>query len=497
MRTSPTERKPLVVVLTGAGISIPIGIPAMHGMFKAFMNRAESGISVEDRNACRLFTDELGVPEDLEEFLVAANAVTEFDSTSLSRLIERSISSRKQAKVIQEYRSRFSHHVGSAENLRSRILEFMARKCFQFDRDLATALFGGVVTSLAKKGYPVYTTNYDFSFEHVAIENHIPINDNFTNVRQRNLWNPSIDFSVGNALTLVKLHGSVTWYVSDDGQIEKIYSNTDINPIGKPIDRIVIAPTRFKDIYAQHFFALYSHFLTNLATAGVLIITGHSLRDDYLRAAIIERVRKRRFHLVVIGPSFPETLPAELAPARLGTVGEVTHVPFKFEEFSDELGSILSSVEPDQIATACAEVVQHRRSRKTKIAIKGKIGRLKVNTNMSFTATVDGYLERNQKPASIRVWVAATYNAADGTTRNQVSEQFLEDSHITIGQGLSGLLREEVPINFTVPEYSDWVGRATKVSLHVAIMRNNVQKPSAAKESDILAADNRVLAYVG
>ena len=37
-----SEHKPMpvypeVLVLTGAGISIPIGIPAMHGMFTAFM----------------------------------------------------------------------------------------------------------------------------------------------------------------------------------------------------------------------------------------------------------------------------------------------------------------------------------------------------------------------------------------------------------------------------------------------------------------------------
>jgi hypothetical protein len=497
MSTRSSHKNPDVIVLTGAGISIPIGIPAMQGMFKAFLKRSESGISPEERQACQLFTEELGVAEDLEEFLVAANAITEFRSTSLSSLIERSISTRKNTKIIGEYQDRLKDYVASAKNLRGRILEFMARKCFQFDRSQATTLFTGIVASLAGKGYPVYTTNYDFAFEHVAIEKGIRINDNFSAAGQRRLWNPSIHFPVGNALTIIKLHGSVAWYVDDDGKIEKIYANTDINPIGRRIDRIVIAPTRFKDIYAQHFFALYSHFLTHLAKAHILIVTGHSLRDDYLRAAIIERVRKKPFQLLIISPSFPSTLPNELAPAKLGAFGDVTHVPYRFEEFSDELAAILNDAAPNEIATRCADVVQHRRSRKAKIAIKGNIGILKPKARKSFTAVIDAYLDSNQKPASIRVWLEADCKTPNGTVQHQFSGQFLENPQMLLGEGLSGLVRKDIPIKFIVPEYSDWVVNVNRASLHVAILKDTVEKPSAVKESDILARDSRTLSYKG
>jgi SIR2-like domain len=494
MSTTPTRENPEVIILTGAGISISIGIPAMQGMFKAFMNRAESGISAEEKRECELFTKDLGVAEDLEEFLVAANAITEFGSSSLSPLIERSISSRKNTRNITEYRQRLNAYEASAENLRKRILEFMSRKCFQFDRNEANRLFTRFVMSVAKKGYPVYTTNYDFSFEHVAIENGIQINDNFSAKGRRSLWNTSIDFPVGGALTIVKLHGSVTWYVDGEGNIEKIYSSTTINPIGKPIDRIVIAPTRFKDIYDQHFFALYSHFLTDLATSRVLIVTGHSLRDDYLRAAIIERVRKKDFSLIVIGPHFPSTFPAELKPARLGSSGDITFVPYKFEEFADDLASIIRHSKPVEIAARCAEIVHHRRSRTNKISIKGNIGILKAKTAKSFTAVVDAYIHPTERPASLRVWLEATLRTPDGKEQNSVSPAFLERSPISIADAGSGLVQAEIPIKFTVPNHPEWA-HANKVRLCVAVVTRSVEKPIHAKEAQLLSSTDRVLSY--
>jgi NAD-dependent SIR2 family protein deacetylase len=494
MSATPTRENPEVIILTGAGISIPIGIPAMEGMFKAFMNRAESGISTDEKRACELFTKDLGVAEDLEEFLVAANAITEFGSTSLSPLIERSISSRKDTRNIAEYRQRLHAYAASADNLRRRILQFMSRKCFQFDRDEANALFTRLVTSLAKKGYPVYTTNYDFALEEVAMASGIQINDNFSKKGTRNVWNPSIDFPLGNALTIVKLHGSVTWYVDNRNNIEKIYSNTDINPIGKSVDRIVIAPTRFKDIYAQHFFALYSHFLADLATSRVLVVTGHSLRDDYLRAAIIERVRKKTFSLVIIAPNFPSTLPEELRPAKLGSAGDITHVPYKFEEFADDLASIIRHARPDEIAAQCAEIVHHKRSRRNKISIKGNIGTLKAKSVKSLTAVIDAYIHPNERPASVRVWLEATLKTADGKEQNSVSAAFLESSPILIADGVSGLVQREIPIKFKVPNYTEWV-HANKANLRVAVVKRSVQKPTQATETQILAIADRILSY--
>lgn len=83
-----------VVLLVGAGISTPVDIPAMQGMYKAFLNKASSNITPEEKATCSFITQKLGVAEDLEEFLLTTNEVAEFKSSSLAAVVERTISPR-------------------------------------------------------------------------------------------------------------------------------------------------------------------------------------------------------------------------------------------------------------------------------------------------------------------------------------------------------------------------------------------------------------------
>lgn len=482
----PTPVYPEVLILTGAGISIPIGIPAMHGMFSAFTSQKKPDITPAIKKTCKFMTDELGIPHDLEEFLVAANSITEFKTSSLSPLVEKSISPTKGSTNITNYRKRLSKYRSDAENVKLSILNFMAQKCFQFERSKAESYFKGLVTSISKKGYPVYTTNYDFAFEYVAQVNKITIHDNFNTQGQRQIWDNNIKFRYGKGFTIIKLHGSVSWYKNEAGDIEKIYYPTDTNPMGEKISRIVITPTRFKDIYDQNFFALYSHFLSNLSMARVLIVAGHSLRDDYLRAAIVERSRKGSFHLIVIDPHYPKELKEELQPARKGNAGSVTHVPLKLEEFSDELGNILQHSEAEHIASKCAEIVHHINSKTNKISLKGRIGTLKSGGQKSFTVKVSTYIKAKDRPARIRVWLSAL---------DQVSREFIETESLHVATDLTGMIDSEIPITINIPSYTSWKASGTKVSLNVAIVKHAIKKPTGISIAAVIASTKKVFPY--
>lgn len=484
-----------VIFLLGAGVSISVGVPAMQGMFTQFLDKTKSGITAADKKACDFFVHELGVQRDLEEFLLAANAVSEFSATTVRLLVERSISPRGDAKSIREYRQRVTKYASQAAGVRSRILKYMSRTCFQFDRQRAVTTFTPLVNALSGKAYPVYTTNYDFALEYVAEQAGITIHDNFISDGQRLLWNPDVEFPLGEGFTIVKLHGSVTWYSNKDRVIEKLYHFTDLNTAGENVERLVIAPTRFKDIYDQHFFALYSHFLAALSSASVLVVAGHSLRDDYLRAAVVERCRKGSFSVVVVDPTFPTLLAKEVTPERFGKAGPVVHVPVKFEDFSHELASIATGSAPEDFAQACADVVHQCRARSNKLAVKGKIGSLKAGTTKEFVASIDVYLSGSDKPARVRVWLEGEYSMPDGQEIRKHSEKFLESRPVEVGRDWTGVVKCDEPLSFKVPTYEEWIERGAKVTLRVALVRHSVKTPGHVTAHNIIAEGHRDLTY--
>jgi hypothetical protein len=484
-----------VVFLIGAGVSIPVGIPAMQGMYEAFLSKARSENAIRTKRTCDFFTRELGVPEDLEEFLLAANTLADFDSSYSAPFVKKALSRRRDARHVQNYQHRLNSLAQDVVFARKRILDFMSDICFRFDRPKACNIFDNFIDAISKQGYPVYSTNYDFTFEYVATERKIPIEDNFPQSGQRRLWNPDIHFSLGDALTLIKLHGSVTWYADEEGVIEKILSDTTKSTFGKDVNRLVIFPTRFKDIYDQHFFALYCHFLTMLSAARVLFIVGHSLRDEYIKAAIIERYRKGNFQIVIVDPNLPEGLPGELKPVRLGTTSAVTHVPFGFEEFSDELANLILNSSPPDLANECAKIVHQRKSKSNKITIRGNIGSLVPGDLKTFNAIINAYLHPHEKPAYVRVWLSAEYTTPEGKQQSLVGVNFLDDGKAQVGSGLTGMVQENIPIQIKVPNYPEWIEHVSKATLHVALIKDWAKSPSQAKNQAILVSAERELMY--
>lgn len=222
-----------VIFLFGAGISIPIGIPAMEGTYREFINKKNTALTPVNRKTCEFFTKEMGISNDLEEFLLAANTLIEFKSSKLKRFVENNISKKPSATKVREFEKNLDSSIEEVRAIRIGILEFLSRKCFQFDREKALKINAGFVEIVSQLAHPVYSTNYDYAFEHVAIEKGLAIIDNFNKTGQRYLWNKDINFEGNGGLKLIKLHGSVTWYKDKSGSIEKIYSHTRINPQGK------------------------------------------------------------------------------------------------------------------------------------------------------------------------------------------------------------------------------------------------------------------------
>ena len=136
-----TEGK--VVVLVGAGASQALNIPAMGGMFDAFLQRKRSSLSRDDKRICQLFVDDLGVAKDLEEFLLAANTIVDTQGSGPWKLTEKIISPSLKGAGYENHRKRLKKYVSDIKNTRRHILDFMSQTCFRFERKKACDLFTG------------------------------------------------------------------------------------------------------------------------------------------------------------------------------------------------------------------------------------------------------------------------------------------------------------------------------------------------------------------
>lgn len=328
-----------VMILMGAGASIPVGIPGMLGLAERF----EKEVAKEQapRDGYRAL-QRFGVGKDLEELLQLANAIIDFPNQHIESFVDECVrGSNSASRFVGDVSKRRNKIIREVTAFRDRLLEWLTQVCLGFDREQARSLFENFVQQTAAHRIPIFTTNYDGVLESVAQRKRVRVVDNFLAKGDRFFWDSSLASFGGKGLRLVKLHGSIYWHADENGLIERIDPPARYNSEGKKVERLLIVPTRFKDIYKRNYFPLYTSFLRTLGNAKTIVIIGHSMRDDYLLAAVRDRLRDPVFRVVVLDPDFP---------ARRDLLGrddelhpQIAHIPEKLEEAQELLRQILGA----------------------------------------------------------------------------------------------------------------------------------------------------------
>ena len=355
-----------LIILTGAGASIPLGIPGMAGMAKAFSRDIPSGTPQrKGLDALR----EFGAGTDVEELLQLANAISAYPRDHLSEFIDHCVrAAGDNPTALAAFSRRRNAVVSHVREFRRHLLNWITQTCLAFNRDAADRIYGDIVGALVNGGITVFTTNYDSVLDHVAEERGITVSDNFRKEGRRFYWDPSLASFENPGLRIVRIHGSIHWHASPDGRIEKLDPPTNYNSKGEILERLLIVPTRFKDIYQRNYFPLYTTFLEALGQASTLIVVGHSLRDEYLLAAVRDRLRDPGFRLIIVDPAFPAE--SELTAGAGGSEPQIVHLRGGVEHFRPLLLQLLR--EPDstrvfELAWGAAKLL--RTLRKPKIDI--------------------------------------------------------------------------------------------------------------------------------
>jgi hypothetical protein len=424
------------MILTGAGASIPLNIPGMQGMaiqFKKYIKKEQSFSKVYKQLIKH------GASEDIEKILEFANEITEFTSRPISSFIESCVAP-QQGDTLNKYKRRRDADIKAVRNFRNVLFSWISNTCLGFERNKAEIIYGELIETLTERQIPVYTTNYDAVLDYVATRRGISVADNFIkNSIGRLFWDKDLRAFNQEGLKLINIHGSIQWHGSDDGKIEKIPQPATVNREGQPLSQLMIFPTRFKDIYQQNYFPLYASFIRTLGRAKVLFVIGHSLRDEYLLAAIRERLRDEYFYLVVIDPDFPTEHEITDGPSD-PRCKRVFHIKKTIESVYPILIQAIKEVTIKYFPNYMAELVQGIKRNKTD---KLKISSTKLLSVLGKEIKINLEIETYIGNGIIKVWLEIN---KDSNSRENLSFDMIPDR-----TNLKGYVKETTILTMKIP----------------------------------------------
>ncbi|WP_418360342.1 SIR2 family protein [Sphingobacterium detergens] len=282
-----------LLVLSGAGSSVDVGLPLMTGLWKFVKD--ELGEKVFDKICSTIkhtaeWDFELLISR-LEGY-IQYNDDTEIEGKKLSSYREDILKVIRHHTNIGEPSGKFPH------------VTFLQK------------LLQRKQTSSRVK---VFTLNYDLLFEKAANKINAVIIDGFSFTSPRTFSGRYFDYDIvqregskvneeDNFVTrvfhLYKLHGSLNW------QKETDTSEIIIND--KAVDPLMVYPRegKYKDSYGQPFFEMIARFQRNLRQDNdtLLICIGYSFNDNHINAAIEEAINQNPgFRIAVVDPFFCRT----------------------------------------------------------------------------------------------------------------------------------------------------------------------------------------------
>jgi len=297
-----------VVVLTGAGASVPLGKATTEGFVERVaglsLDQELLGIFQQVRAAC---APSEGVETvDIEVVLDQLAACSESGET-LRRdpnfgavLFRRNPPQGEIETLLKQYR-----------DLREILLDEVVRHYREVDKAAAARLYQPILVGMPQKlgapTLPVFTLNYDLAVESAtdALDVRLVDGVNRRPVVDR-IWSAEHFHAFpgykSTTIVLFKLHGSVSWCKDGEGTIREMVG-LDRDP--RPLKHVLMYPSlRNKDLAGEPWSTAYGYLRACLSRAKVAVIIGTSLRDtqlvDTLKSAFGENPA---LTLVFVGPS--------------------------------------------------------------------------------------------------------------------------------------------------------------------------------------------------
>jgi len=202
-------------------------------------------------------------------------------------------------------------------------------ECSKLDLDSTKQIYGNVMAFLnnrqiVKVKHPIsekdvefipsllVTTNYDLAIERYFRSIGQDLNDGFAYDRVDGQNHLALEgIRQGGPLDLIKLHGSINWFIRSDGEIiKRIDEPSGSSFFGDDfIDKLLIYPMQEKYVSKDPYASLFTLFRRALFYEVIHIAVGYSFRDAAINNAFQDAARmKPGFFLFVVGPEAEKVL---------------------------------------------------------------------------------------------------------------------------------------------------------------------------------------------
>lgn len=269
-----------IVVLTGAGASVPFGMPAMRGFF--------SNLDTRWQNEVKRFVGwSSDNKEDLEFLLGRLHWWRELRQENGRDTTFRSVVKPQDLQEKAEL----------AEALREVIYRSIIELYGELSPDARTkacSIYRNFLSSLLPMALnhpqvlPVFTTNYDLTFEAISKEDpKFKICNGLDNSGYYSEWSPDVYRSGQYEFAVFRLHGCSHWVRRlSDGRI--LYQPMPDRDDLSQREPCILYPEPGKDslVSNEPFSIAYENFRLCLRTAKLVIIIGYSGRDEAIQEAL-------------------------------------------------------------------------------------------------------------------------------------------------------------------------------------------------------------------
>lgn len=286
-----------VLVFTGAGVSVPLGLPSTMDFSESVLLGAGS--------VTQQAVKYLGTYGNDIERLLSILETFKSESSFSEFLLPYTVAGLSNVNPLSHIQGRFRQLKSEAVGELTRIKKIIFESLNEYETDQALALYVNLVSEIracsAESSISIITTNYDLTFEDafeaegsqskweaIGVKD---VNYCFPIKYGRPIYNSSQDFGWNpDVVEYLKIHGSLDWHRDARGKCTRSGSNT----VPDDPDQMAILYPGFKGVPdVEPFVSIHGRLHRRLAEADRIIVIGFAFRDEYINS-IFENIFRIR-----------------------------------------------------------------------------------------------------------------------------------------------------------------------------------------------------------